>query len=299
MSSLLNKTMDFIKDYWPSICFSIGTILLSLGLYFSPEIIPKDAMLFDKLVFLSSSTSGKIAIFGACLALFGNISVFRRSLLVKTINADLKESQEKVTEYEMSIEKYKQSYENLDNDFFQSLYGILWSYLAYLSRTELTGVIGTAERITVYTHSDEQYFTQIGRYSIHPKYKNGGREKYPDDQGAIGEAWLNGETLIKDLPDPISDIEGYVHKLSEGWGISEVVSRNIKMKSRCFVGFEIMDSKNIERVGILLVESTHPNNLTRNIGKIKSIAEDKNNVIATIIEKELELRSKIRFPVVS
>ena len=113
------------------------------------------------------------------------------------------------------------------------------------------------QRISVYKHDKEnKLFNLIGRYSSNPEIpKEGGRPSYPDTEGAIREAWVNGEAVIEIVNDPTQNLDGYCRELLEKWKIPLEVSRNLNMKSVYYSAHAISNFWG-ERIAVVIWEST-------------------------------------------
>lgn len=121
---------------------------------------------------------------------------------------------------------------------------------------EETWGYGATERISVYRRSGK-VFQMIGRYSKNPDYAELGRSVYPADQGVIGEAWSADEgTAVADLPDWRVEPERYYEELRDKWAIDRDTAERLTMKSASFAACALDDPKGIERVAIVVVEST-------------------------------------------
>jgi len=117
---------------------------------------------------------------------------------------------------------------------------------------------GESERISVYRHNGHA-FTMIGRYSTNPSYKKRSRTIYPDNQGAIGEAWEK-RTAVAYIPDFASDEDGY-YEAHASWGVDYETAANLSMRSRVYVACSILDAKQLNPVAVAVVESTSPSTL--------------------------------------
>lgn len=111
---------------------------------------------------------------------------------------------------------------------------------------------GDTERISVYRHEGSG-FSMIGRYSENPEYNEPGRTIYPADQGVISLAWTKGEAAA-DLPDFESNPEEYYGALQD-WNIDKATAEQLTMKSTSYVACALYDSKGVERIAIVVVES--------------------------------------------
>jgi hypothetical protein len=140
------------------------------------------------------------------------------------------------------------------HDFEEDYPQIINDQLSILANQVLK--LEDTDRISIYKH-DGRAFIKLGRYSKNPEYAKQGRSIYPDNEGCIGEAWLNGFSFIDGLPDPAQDLENYLERLKQDYRIAKEVARNFKMKSRNFAAYAIEDSKGDRRIAIIVVESVN------------------------------------------
>lgn len=125
-------------------------------------------------------------------------------------------------------------------------------------------VAGVSERVTVYMHNPPTApgkrgtFVQFGRYSSNPNFDSTRRLSYPDNEGRIAETWQRGTSFAADYPDPVTDLEAYLDRC-EADGLEREQARKIRMKSRLFFGWKLMDGRNQYPLAVVIVESTSPN----------------------------------------
>lgn len=95
----------------------------------------------------------------------------------------------------------------------------------------------------------------LGRYSDNPEYRRRERSIYPDDEGVIGRAWRE-RSAIADLPDPDTEPDRYYEILENEWNIGRITAERLTMKSRSYVAKALYEPKGVDRVAIVVVEST-------------------------------------------
>lgn len=122
-------------------------------------------------------------------------------------------------------------------------------------------VEGCHERMTLYAHSSNGSFIPIGRVSFNPEYSKKGRVSYPDDQGCIAKAWQNDWYFSNDYPNPETATKRYYQRCEKD-DIPESVMQGIKMKSRLYCGYRILDNSGTEPLAVLIVEATDPGRYT-------------------------------------
>lgn len=118
---------------------------------------------------------------------------------------------------------------------------------------------GDSERISVYRQHGE-LFVMLSRYSDSPIFTNRGRGIQPIQQGCVGEAWCNGESIVLDLPDPKKDLESYLSAAAQR-NVPREVAERFAMKSRAYAAFRLRDDKTNRQVAVVVFESTKPHGL--------------------------------------
>ncbi|WP_437561131.1 hypothetical protein [Sorangium sp. So ce542] len=111
------------------------------------------------------------------------------------------------------------------------------------------------ERVSVYRKVNNT-FLLLARYSRNPTYDDPGRAVYPINQGVIWAAWSAGTASVRDLPNPEKDLSTYVSAHTTRWQIPEEVVSGFKMKSRCYTAFGINDTRDMNRIAVIVFEST-------------------------------------------
>jgi hypothetical protein len=115
---------------------------------------------------------------------------------------------------------------------------------------------GYSERITIYRF-DEHCFVPVGRYAKNVEFKKNGRAQYPKGEGFINTAWVNGESMVRDLPDPISARKGYIRAVQDQCNIDEETLKNMTMKSRIYYCKNLLNI-NGEPIAVIVIESINP-----------------------------------------
>lgn len=135
----------------------------------------------------------------------------------------------------------------------QSLVSILDAALRTF--LEDLGVDTTTTRASVYRHRDGSFFL-LARVSSSQALERRGRERYPDDQGAIGKAWDKGVSIVIDLPE---DRAQWNRANEQDYGMDPMQVASIAMQARSLLGFRLeLPAVPPERVGVLVVESLRP-----------------------------------------
>ncbi len=168
-------------------------------------------------------------------------------------NRSIRSLQEQLGRLQENLEEVRGNYHTLLEEVRGSHYAMCSSQLTSILRKALG--YGDTERISAYRHRESiRAFQLIGRYSENPDYNRPGRPMYPDDQGVIRDAWLDGDATAS-LPDPKTDEESYYRELEDEWGIDRSTAENFTMRTREYVACSLYEPKNEHRVAVIVVES--------------------------------------------
>jgi hypothetical protein len=231
---VLLRFLRRLGDYWPQLAITLGSIgFAAVGILLSP---PDQG--FSWLV---TSTPGLVFVCAAVLTLAGSLVVWKRTPGVLSLRG-------RVAELEALLERAERDYYD---QFAVELSVILKDVLGY----------GDTERISVYRHRGGA-FQMIGRYSDNPVYRSRGRSIYPDDEGIIGRAWRE-ESATANLPDPDTEPDLYYEALKNEWNIDRGTAEEFTMRSRSYVTKALYEPKGVDRVAIVVVESTEAGILDR------------------------------------
>ena len=224
---MLRRLLRGLDDYWPQLAATLGTIGFAVvGVLLSPA--------DGGLAWLVSSVPGLLFLCASVLTLVGSVVIWSRA-------PGLRYLKRRVAELEAVLERAERDYYD---QFAVELSVILKDELGY----------GDTERISVYRHRGGA-FQMIGRYSDDPVYKRSGRSIYPDDEGIIGRAWREGSATA-DLPDPDAEPERYYEVLENEWNVSRTTAEELTMRSRAYAARALYEPKGVDRVAIVVVEST-------------------------------------------
>lgn len=219
--------MRGLGGYWPQLAIALGSIgFAAVGILLTP---PDEGFLW-----LVSSGPGRVFLGAAVLTLAGSIVAWKRT-------PGLLSLRKRVAELEAVLERAESDYYD---QFAVELSVILKDVLGY----------GDTERISVYRHRGGA-FQMIGRYSDDPVLRNRGRSIYPDDEGIIGRAWRE-ESATANLPDPDTQSDLYYEVLENEWNVDRATAEEFTMKSRSLVARALYEPKGVDRVAIVVVEST-------------------------------------------
>ncbi|ARP53648.1 hypothetical protein ALFP_1761 [Alcaligenes faecalis] len=139
---------------------------------------------------------------------------------------------------------------------------------------------GDHARVSLYAHTDSQ-FILAGRFTEHPEFIKPNRQRFPDNQGCIGSAWLNGGECFLELPDPVSRPEEYTDALRNECGIRKTTAKNLRMQSSFYYAKAI--NSDTMRAGVIVYESTRANILIKE--QLSRLSEQDEEHLARIIEQ--------------
>lgn len=110
----------------------------------------------------------------------------------------------------------------------------------------------STERVSLFAISDDSAYL-VGRFSKFKNLMTDGRDSYPLDQGALGLAYKNSSGVMMDLPDPSTDMDGWVAALVSS-GIPETTCRSMTMRARNYFAFQICAAEgDAHPIGLLVV----------------------------------------------
>jgi len=140
------------------------------------------------------------------------------------------------------------------------------------------------ERISFYKFQDEKFHI-IGRYSLNPDLAKRNRKYYPSDEGLIGLAWRNGEYHLNEgIPEfKHGTKKAYYDFIKSIAPINEETLKNMNMKSRSFYLKAFTDSKNINRIAIIVLESENSN--VFNFSEIRQKVNYEETQLVSFIER--------------
>lgn len=134
------------------------------------------------------------------------------------------------------------------------------------------------DRITLFKHVHD-FLVPFGRFCIHSGEEEFNRTFYPENQGCIGDALVNGKSIETDMPKYENEPETYKEKQKE-WAIPPDITDRLIMKPRSIGAFSIKDDYN-HHIGVIVFESHHPEGIGKNLkdyGDIhKEIFESEDN----------------------
>jgi hypothetical protein len=236
----------WLHDHWPRIASAVGTAgLAGTGIWFSVK--GKEAHWCAWLVFG----------FAVVAWIVGEVCGWRQEEKLSSLRKQLKD-----------VEASRLGLEQLLGRTHGDYFALFQDQLSILANDVFT--LTDRERISVYKH-DGTAFVMLGRYSKNPVYNKKGRVIYPDNEGCIAEAWKDGESVIRDLPDPNSDFDTYATAHKTGWNINKQVAKAFQMKSRSYVALAVEDRLQ-KRIAVVVFESTCSNGALDN-GRIKKLLD--------------------------
>ena len=225
----LRRIGEIFAEFWPQAALALGSVgFAAVGLILSGRA--------EGFAWLFTSFGGLVFVVSAIFVVAGNVELWRR-------RPKIRELEEQVAEYTELVDWAQEAYKQ---QFRVELASILGESLGY----------GDTERISVYKHGGGS-FQLLGRYSENPEYDRARtRSFYPGDEGVVGRAWREGFASEMELPDPDRSPGLYYARLEEEWGIDRITAQGFTMKSRQLVAWAIYEPRGIERVAVVVVEST-------------------------------------------
>ena len=224
------RAAAWVQDHWPRLLNNLGIVgMAACGLWVS---------------ITGTQTSWyQWGLFWVCavIAIVAEIINWKSLPRLATLQSDNQTLRDTVNALETSLGETQRDY----FDLFQDELSILANDVFQFTDNE---------RISVYKH-DGKAFVMLGRYSKDPEYIKRGRSVYPDNEGCIATAWRDGEAFVNGLPDPSSDLNGYVDALKDQWDVNKTTARNFKMKSRSYGAYAVEDLSGIRRIAVVVIES--------------------------------------------
>jgi hypothetical protein len=194
--SWIGRLGDFVYDMAHLLLTQFGALLAVIGGAWlsSPTL--------DWKTFTFWSGPGRVIALGSLLALSGAVLSWRRGLRATDLQVKYQEKSALLDSVQAGFNEFVETYTNVCQDLFKQ-------HLSTLANEALA--LSDAERISLYFHNG-QCFVLAGRYSKNPEFCKPGRPFYPDTEGCIGHAWLNGECHEMSLPDPETDKKAYLNR---------------------------------------------------------------------------------------
>lgn len=247
-----------IEEVWPSIASIVGTIVLALA----PIWIGTPNFSWAKF---ASSYPGIAMVIGVLLSLVGGIQNARITLAT----SKLKEDCHTITS------AYNKAVEDQDTAFREVIRVLLIELAIELKLSD-------RERISFYLHDGDKDFEMVGRFSKNPEFNKASRTKYPDQEGCLAKAWRSGFAHEANIPDPDQDLKAWSEWQFEKWRIPKKTSKVLRMKSRC-IAAGACENPDGTRVGVIVVESTHPTALSAE--RVKAVLEGRGaKTVTRVIE---------------
>lgn len=168
-----------------------------------------------------------------------------------------------------------QKLENKIQDIYRIYSNVFTEHLASLFfKLNLTD----NERISMYKFQDD-YFYIIGRYSINPDLKEINRDKYPKE-GLIYKAWCDGEYFLNDSPEfKRNKAYNFFNNIAP---INKVTFDSLTMKSRSYYLKAFTNTKKIDRIAIIIIESKKNKTLAKN--EIDIVLKEEENKLSSFVE---------------
>jgi hypothetical protein len=146
---------------------------------------------------------------------------------------------------------------------------------------------GDSCRVTIYRHTGDCQLQRIFRHAEQTRYESCGRIKIPDNEGAVGAAWLN-QGFFKWNNHSNPKTQAYLEDLKKNLHMhsAELPNCDLTMPSREYVALAVR-SLSGQKIAIVVVESTEPG--TINETDIQTTINGENHQIA----KQITNKSKL------
>jgi hypothetical protein len=151
-----------------------------------------------------------------------------------------------------SMNKLKEAQDRLEMAHIE--YSKLFRLQLY-SMAQRLGLSHT-ERISVYEYSAQYNVCRFrARYSSHTEYTRQGRYDIPAGEGCIGKALNYGECVLQGLPDKAKHPLTYLKEQNK-LAISKETLQFLNMPTRSYAAYAINNQAGIDKVGVVVFEST-------------------------------------------
>jgi len=208
--------------------------------------------------------------------LFLNVAITLWLFLGQTKQKENSESKcKELTETNQKQAEEIQKLENKIQEIYRIYSNVFTEHLASLFfKLNLTD----NERISMYKFQDN-YFYIIGRYSINPDLKEINRDKYPKE-GLIYKAWCDGEYFLNDSPEfKKNKTYNFFNSIAP---IDKVTFDSLTMKSRSYYLKAFTNTKKIDRIAIIVIESKKNKTLSKS--EIDIVLKEEENKLSSFVE---------------
>lgn len=286
---VLVKGAAWLETNGPTVMKEVGPYLFGVAGLIGGVQFPK---LYESSETLSFWSAAKL--WGTSFSLWSvivacGIAIFAISLQIKQARRDRDDRVRLTEERDKALGAQLLSRERLDeaeqhigyltNELGDALKQLSESYLRRIMRD--AGLDHDFVRISLYGHDPETHsFVLAGRYSIHPDHKKANRQKLPDDQGFLCQAWTNGGQCFVELDDFNDEVEYRTQVLGK-CNMDENLVDALRMKSRVYCARAVSDLYG--RTGIVMIESTQKGSLEA--GNLLACLEDKNEVLNDLVRR--------------
>lgn len=145
---------------------------------------------------------------------------------------------------------------------------------------------GETERISVYKDAGG-LFSMLGRSSLNPRYDQQGRRSYPDSEGCIADAYLNGFAFDDNIPDPALSMSAYCDYMLKKWKIDISVCMGLRMRTRNIAASALYGPSSKKTIGVIVFESTKANKFTS--AMIEGVLKAKETQEIGILAEQLQI----------
>ncbi|MCU8412457.1 hypothetical protein M2G44_17970 [Vibrio vulnificus] len=298
-SNLFNKLGSMIDQGFFIVLAAIGTVFLTIGgayagsYEFSVE-WEKTTGWWGcfKLIFWNPNAS---LFFGSASFLFGALGTFKdqsaqnkKMSILQDENVTLVDTRQALNTTQEQLQESKSELAKLHTD---------------LVETWLLGVckhlgLNSKERITIYYEHDEEFYL-LARHSRNPHFSKVHRQKFPLNQGVIGQSWQHDVCIEVECPSS-ENLDAYKNFMNQKYGYDLSKLESLTMKSCRYVAKAISDAG--VHIGVIVFESESDDFVSREddekIKEILAYCEEHQSQIAKFVRdgfkysKEINLKSE-------
>lgn len=189
---------------------------------------------------------------GTGLFMFGGLGTYFDQEKQKSISEKLQSENKRLKNLEISIDAMQeeaQEYQSRIDQLHKELV-TTWLKGAYRNLN-----LGSDERVTIYYEFKEEFYL-LARYSKNPKFNKIHRQKFPLNQGVIGQAWQHGIHIEENSPSSNQEKE-WQQYMSKKYDYTIDKLESLTMPSCRYIALAIVDAD--DHIGVIAFESTNAN----------------------------------------
>ncbi|HBN6276818.1 hypothetical protein [Vibrio diabolicus] len=298
-SQIFNRFGERIDQGFFILLAALGTIFLTVGGAYAGS-FNLDQSLSETTgfwhcltIYIFNPITGLIA--GASLFLFGAYGTYKDQSAqnatmesLKSDNSELGDTRKALNTTQEQLQESKSELSKLHTD---------------LVETWLLGVckhldLNSKERITIYYEHDEEFYL-LARHSRNPHFSKVHRQKFPLNQGVIGQAWQHDVCIEVECPSS-ENLDAYKTFMNQKYGYDLSKLESLTMKSCRYVAKAVSDAG--VHIGVIVFESESDDFVSQEddekIKEILAYCEEHQSQIAKFVRdgfkysKEINLNSE-------